>query len=384
MDKSKSLKLLIKELLRLSIVSIALVALLSGEAFAKELDKCREIKVVMVGDILLHDGIEQAARRDDGSYDYARLFENTKDLISEADIAIVNQEVIIGGKELGVSGYPCFNAPYEIGDALCDAGFDVICHGTNHALDKGRQGIENCLNYWESNHPDKAVLGICNAEEKQDNVYIWEDNGLKVAILNYTYGTNGIPMPKGMPYAVKLLDKEKIKADLEYAEENADFTIVCPHWGTEYELKQNKEQEKMAEYMIANGADLIIGTHPHVIEPIEWKETIDPVSGKVNRGLVYYSLGNYVNWTSGGGSKVTARMVGGMASVVLKQNKSGQVHIKKHDVIPLVSHLEERKDGVTVYKLSEYNEELAGNNAIIKQDSSFSYEKCAEIVGEVW
>jgi len=365
----------------------------NGLKRSRKYDSCREINIVMVGDILLHDGIEQSARREDGSYDFTRLFENTKDVIGGADLAIVNQEVIIGGKELGISGYPSFSAPYEIGDALCEAGFDVICHGTNHALDKGKKGINNCLDYWETNHPDKAILGICNNETKKDDIYIWEDNGLRLAILNYTYGTNGIPMPKDMNYAVKLLDRDKIKADLEYAEENADFTIVCPHWGIEYELKQSSEQEKMAEFMVENGADLIIGTHPHVMEPVEWvyadpkleesDSNLEREKAKKNKGLVYYSLGNYVNWTSGSGSKVSARMVGAIASVTLKQNKRGGVYIKSHETIPIVAHLEERRDGATVYKLSDYNEELARNNAIRKQDSSFSYERCIDIAREV-
>ena len=201
-----------------------------------------DISIIMVGDILLHTPVEDAARNDEGRYNYDFIFRNMRGEISSADLALVNQEVIIGGKELGVSGYPAFNAPYEIGDALVAAGFDVICHGTNHALDKGKKGVTNCVNYWKENHPEIAVVGLNGSEEEYKNVTILEKNGIRVAVLNYTYGTNGIKPPSDMPYAVDMLEKNKVISDLKYAEENADFTIVCPHWGTEYRLTADSEQ----------------------------------------------------------------------------------------------------------------------------------------------
>ncbi|MBP5745235.1 MAG: CapA family protein, partial [Lachnospiraceae bacterium] len=128
------------------------------------------VNIIMVGDILLHTPVEEAAKNDEtGIYDFDFIFDNSKDKISSADIAIANEEVIIGGEELKVSGYPAFNAPYEIGDALYDAGFDVICHATNHALDKGKKGIINCLDYWRSAHPDMIVTGIYDNEADASN-----------------------------------------------------------------------------------------------------------------------------------------------------------------------------------------------------------------------
>ena len=360
------------------------------ESDEEEVIDTAPISVVMVGDILLHDGVIASCKTEDG-YDFTPIFENTKDAIGAADIAIANQEVIIGGEELRISGYPAFNAPYEIGDALADAGFDVVCHGTNHALDRNKKGIINCLSYWNENHPEMQILGIHDSEEDSNEIFIKEINGFKIAILNYTYGTNGIPLPEGMPYAVDLIDKEKIKDDLTYAEQNADFTIVCPHWGVEYMLNENSNQQALAEFMTENGADLIIGTHPHVIEPIEWIE-----SANGNRALCYYSIGNFINWTSGRGSNVSNRMVGAMAYIELNtelqsdgdswpiNNIPDYEMIGKYGVYPVVSHVEHTKGRVTTYFLQDYTEELALNNAIIEQDKSFSLNYCKDLANEIF
>ena len=147
-----------------------------------------EIRICMVGDILLHDRVEKYALQEDGTYRFDSIFAPVQEEIGEADLAIVNQEVIIGGEELGISGYPCFNAPFAVGDALVDAGFDVVCHGTNHALDKGKQGLLNCLEFWEREYPGIAVLGINETAEDREEIYIYEQQGMKIAVLNYTLG----------------------------------------------------------------------------------------------------------------------------------------------------------------------------------------------------
>ena len=356
-------------------------------AQAKAPEKDTEITIVMVGDILLHTPVEEAAKRDDGSYNFDFIFENLKKDISSADIAIVNQEVIIGGQELGVSGYPSFNAPYQIGDALVYAGFDVVCHGTNHALDKGKSGLLNCCKYWREQHPEITVVGINETEDAYNNIDIVEEKGIRIAILNYTYGTNGIPQPKGMPHAVDMLDKDKVEKDLKFAEENADFTIVCPHWGTEYNLGVDKSQKYWTEIFRKNGADLVLGTHSHVIEPIEMLEDVG-IGITNNHGdgdmLVYYSLGNFVNWTSGKGKGVANRMVGGMADVTIGRNAKGEVVIKSYGVTPVVTHLQKGHEGVIVYPLTEYTDELGKTNEIVKQDSSFSAQYCRELANKVW
>ncbi len=348
----------------------------SGNSAADDSDA--EITLVMIGDMLMHTPVINSGKQADGTYNFDHLFANVADKIESADIAIVNQETIMGGDDRGFSGYPTFNSPTALADAEAAVGFDVILHGTNHALDKGASGILNCIAYWETNYPDIAYLGINKSQEAQDTyIYVYEQDGISVAILNYTYGTNGISTPSGQSYLVNYLDEDKVVSDIERAHELADFVIVCPHWGTEYNLGTDSSQAKWTQIFLEEGVDLVIGTHPHVIEPVEW---VTDENG--NEMLVYYSLGNFVNGTSSTGSGVTNRMVGGMAEVTIGI-EDGEVVIVDYDAIPLVSHMGEGTD-FTVYYLSDYTEELAQQNQIISQDPEFSLEKCWKVVEQVW
>jgi len=188
-----------------------------------------------------------------------------------------------------------------------------------------------------------------------------------------------------MPYAVNLLDEDKVRSDIQRAEAEGDFTIVCPHWGTEYNLGISDQQKKWTDIFYEEGVDLVIGTHPHVVEPVEviYKE------GNAHKMLVYYSLGNYVNWTSGTGDGVSDRMLGAIADVNLdiSGNAVGaevttggsvisdeDVFIKSYGVDLIVSHVTSGTNGVTVYKLDDYTQELAGQNEIVSQDPDFSLE----------
>lgn len=335
------------------------------------------ISILMVGDILLHTPVEESAHTWQDTYDFRPIFSELKEEISAADLALVNQEVIIGGQELGISGYPVFNAPYPIADALADAGFDVVCQATNHALDKGEKGVRNDLAYWESKYPDMVVTGIQDSEERQEMIPTVCVDDVTFAILNYTYGTNGIPLPQNMPYVVNLLEEEKVKRDLQIAEETADFTIVCPHWGTEYQLTPSAEQKYWTDIFLEGGADLVIGTHPHVIQPVEM------IQDEGKEMLVYYSLGNFVNWTSGTGDGVANRMVGGMAQIEVAR-ENDDVVIKEYGVKPLITHVSEGYGGVRTYALEDYTASLEQENLIKKQDSNFSLSYAETLCEKVW
>lgn len=339
-----------------------------------------EISIIMVGDMLMHTPVEESAKQEDGTYSYDAIFANTVSEIQAADLAIVNQEVIIAGENYGVSGYPAFNAPFELGHDLIEAGFDVICHGTNHALDQGKKGLKSCLSFWEENYPEVPVLGIHGSQEDQNEIYVYEQDGVKIAVLNFTYGTNGIALPSDMPYAVDMLEEEKVVAALAKAEELADFTVVCPHWGNEYELGVVSSQEKWTDIFFENGVDLVIGTHPHVIEPIEM--IVDETTGRAM--LVYYSIGNFVNWTSSSGEGIANRMVGGMAQITIGMDEAGEAFIMDYGVEPVVCHLAEGTNGVTTYFLEDYSAVMASENEIINQDANFSYEYCVELCDKVW
>lgn len=336
--------------------------------------------IVMVGDMLMHEPILESAEQEDGTYNFDHLFKNVKEFISEADLAIVNQETILGGESFGYTGYPSFNTPSSIADAEAKAGFDVMLFATNHTIDKRGQGVLNCMEYMDTYLPDMDYVGINHSQEEQDNdIFVYEENSIKVAILNYTYGTNGIELPSDKPYLVNLLKEEKVRSDIRKAEEIADFTIVCPHWGTEYNLGVSSEQKKWAQIFLEEGADLVLGAHPHVIEPIEW---LSDEAG--NEMLVYYSVGNFINGTSSTGSGVTNRQVGGIADVTLVRNEeTGEVEIREYGAVPIVCHRAEGTD-YTVYFLEDYTEELAAENLILSHDSAFSKELCESIVDEVW
>lgn len=343
-------------------------------------DEPDTMQIVMVGDMLMHERIIESGKKEDGTYNFDHLFSHVAEFISEADLAIVNQETIMGGPSYGYTGYPSFNSPYALADAEVKAGFDVLLLATNHTLDKGKNAVINCMDYLDSTHPSLGYVGINRSQEAQDNdIYTYEENGITVAILNYTYGTNGIPLPSDMPYLVNMLDEEKVRADIRKAEEIADFTIVCPHWGTEYKLEADSSQKKWANIFLEEGVDLVLGAHPHVIEPIEW--LTDETGHEM---LVYYSLGNFVNGTSSTGHGVTNRMVGGIADVTIGRNdETGEVEIISHGAVPIVCHIGYGTD-YTVYYMDDYTEEMASKNLILSQDSEFSKALCESIFDQVW
>lgn len=333
-----------------------------------------EVRLSMVGDVLLHTQVQKSGDKGNGNYNYDHLFKNVKEQFQSSDISIANQEVILGGKELGLSSYPCFNGAYEVGDALANAGVNVVLHATNHTLDKRAQAVDNCMKFWKEKHPEVAALGINATQEEQDHIYVYEKDGFKIAILNYTYGTNGIPLPADRPYLVNLLDEEKIDADLKKANELADFVIVCPHWGTEYQFQAGDEQKKWAEFFVKRGVDLVIGAHPHVIQPVEWVE--DSVSG--NKMLVYYSLGNFTS------RQADAQcMVGAMANVTIVKDGEGNAAIKDYSVEPLVTHIGTTTD-YTTYFLKDYTESLASQNKIRSTDGAFTLDYCKKLSSQVF
>lgn len=339
------------------------------------------VSILMAGDVLLHDKVAASGEMSDGTYNYDHMFANVKDEIESADIALVNQEIILGGRDLGLSGYPSFNGAFEVGDAIVNSGFDVVLHATNHALDKGKKGLLSCISFWEKTYPAIPYLGISDTKEKSEEIFVTELEGIKIAILNYTYGTNGIPLPSDMPYCVNLLDKNRIISDVEKAKEMADFVIACPHWGTEYVLTPDDNQEYWTNVFFNAGVDLVIGTHPHVVEPVEVIEDGD------HSMVVYYSIGNFINATAQTGAGIANRMLGALADITITKTVDG-AEITDYGIIPIVSHVKSGEAGCTVYKLSDYTEELASKNEIIYSDSSFSLsylkDLCKEVFGELY
>lgn len=325
-------------------------------------DSISIVSLVAVGDNLIHNSVLKSGRINDSTYNFDRLFDVMRDDFQEADIAIINQETILGGDFRPYDGYPNFNSPNELGDAIVKSGFDVVLQASNHTLDVGTQGVLNCIEYWKK-QDDITYLGINDSQEERETIRVIERNGIRIALLNYTYGLNGRILPKDKPYLVNLIDTTMIKSDLEKAEILADFTIVFPHWGVEYVYKPNKEQTNLAKMMVRYGADLIIGTHPHVLQPIEWIE-----ASNGNKALCYYSLGNYTS-----GQKATPRVLGGMAKIEIKRINDS-VFINNAGIVPLITHYE-WVNGTCLhqtYKLSRYTKRLEKRHSLNYYDSTFS------------
>lgn len=320
----------------------------------EETSEENQVTLLAVGDNLIHREVIKSGRKKDGTYNYDHLYANVKDEISAADIAIINQETILGGSDFAYSGYPSFNSPTEIGDAVANAGFDVVLHATNHTMDKGLQGVLNTLAFWKQ-YPEITILGINETSEQREEIKFVEKNGIKLAMLNYTYGLNGYHVPKNKPYLVNLIDLKQMAEDIDKAKKIADFTIVFPHWGTEYVYEPTKTQKELCEFFYEHGVDLVIGTHPHVLEPVEWMETEEN-----HRMLIYYSLGNFVSY-----QREAPRMLGGMAHITITKNADGTL-IKDADITPLVTHYEKGAPDYhyAIYKLSEYTPQLAAKHGV--------------------
>lgn len=328
-----------------------------------------DISLMAVGDNLMHMGIVKTGYLSDGSLDYGFLFQNTQEFIDAADIRIINQETIFAGNDLGFSGFPRFNSPQEVGDAIAAAGFNVVLHATNHAADQGVNGIKNCVAYWET-RPEILMTGIHAEKEEAPAIPLITVKDITFAVLNYTYGPNMGTLSSGLRGRLDMLcayDEKngtidftslnpKVLDDIRAARELADIVIVCPHWGTEYQSKPSTYQKKWAVAMTEAGADLIIGTHPHVPQPVEW---ITSENG--NRALCYYSLGNYVSTQKQG-----LCMLEEMAWVTFHVTEDGVVLSEENTgVVPMVCHYSYGPMRLeNIYLLEDYTEEKALRHGI--------------------
>lgn len=249
----------------------------------------QRVKIIFAGDLMSHMPQVNAAKQADGSYDYAPCFRYVKDYLQTADLAIVNLEVPLAGKPY--SGYPQFSAPDALAAYAKEAGFDIMTTANNHCMDRGKKGLERTLRTLDS--LGIPHLGTYRDRDQRDNEHplMVERNGIRLALLTYTYGTNGIPAVE--PNIVNLIDTVEMARDLRVArEKGADFVITLIHWGIEYAVKANKEQEQTARWLLEHGCDAVIGGHPHVIQNF----TLDAIPDNDRYPeVVIYSMGNLVS-----------------------------------------------------------------------------------------
>lgn len=282
-----------------------------------------------VGDIMCHNTqYKDAYNSETNTYDFSYVFENISSHTKTSDICIGNLETTFAGEDKGYSSYPRFNTPDSLAYELKSIGFDVLSTAGNHALDMGYDGLSRTINVL--NDADISHLGTYTSQEEQDKVLIKFVKGLKIAFINYTYGTNGIQIPSGKNYCVNLNDKELIKKHIDTAKsQNADIIVACMHWGTEYQTKQNTSQEEMADFLIKNGVNIILGTHPHVLQPYE-KKTVTLDDGSTKDGFVVYSLGNFI---SDQNAKYTRDSM--ILNLTITKHVDGTVSVDKVEPVPV-------------------------------------------------
>lgn len=273
--------------------------------------------IIFAGDAMQHQRQLDFARRPDGKYDYSDYFRDIKPYIDSADYAIVNLETPIAGGRL--SGYPCFNAPDEYLDALTDAGFNMTLLANNHMLDRGDSGLVTTLRKLRERNIDHTGIFFNSDDKDTISPFIKDINGIKVAFLNYTYGTNGFTV-KGDPI-INYIDRKRIADDINKSKEKgAEIIAVCPHWGDEYVMLPPKRVKEMADYVASLGVDMIIGGHPHVIQPMELREN---ALDSTKRTLIVYSLGNFIS-----GMRTTDTRGGAMVKVRLERDSTGKAIVK--------------------------------------------------------
>lgn len=339
-----------------------------------------QVRLLGVGDNLIHEALYNQAKRRAGGvgYDFAYAYANVKDLIAAADIASINQEtVMVAGRE--PSSYPMFNSPTQLGDSLVGIGFDVFNLANNHTLDMvpstGNEALTSYLSYWKT-HPDVLTTGLYENDADAEKIRTVERNGVTFAFLGATEWTNGLSLPKNSDVILMMTqDEEGLKAQIEKAKSLADVVVMNVHWGVEYTHEPNQGQRELAQKMVDWGVDIILGHHPHVIQPVEYITRADGT-----RGVVVYSLGNFISAQETGD-----RMIGGMLDVtVTKDFEQDTIELTSVKFLPTVTQFEGNWANVRVYPYEKYTAELANSHGVrAGKTPQFSLEYINETVKQV-
>ena len=330
------------------------------EQKAKEAAETPEIttaSVIAVGDNLYHSKLYESGEYDSGVWNYDHIYTHVLDQIQAADVAMIDQETVFAPSHDAVSSYPSFATPQEVGDAIIKAGFNVVESATNHADDYGYDYLKSTLDFWSTNYPDIPVLGIHATQEDADTVKTKEVNGIKIAFLDYTYGTNNSGLGDGYDYMLDIFDKDKITAMIQKAKQVSDCIIFVAHWGTEDETMPNEFEKQWAAFLMQQGVNVIIGGHPHVLQP--YGQLSDDQGHSTT---VFYSLGNFVST-----QQELPELLEGMASFTIQKstlNGKSTIQILSPEVKPMVMHYNHDSGEYGPYMLDDYTEELAASHSV--------------------
>ena len=340
----------------------------------KESKKDSVVRIVAVGDNLIHDGIYNQAhqRAKDGTYDFDYAYQYVEQLIKPADIAVLNQETPIANDLFPPSNYPMFNSPTQLGDKMIDMGFNVVSHCNNHILDKGEKGMLATLDYWKSRNI--LCYGAYRNQADVDDIRIKEVNGIKFSFVGFMEHTNGLKLPKNseskLVYTSQVDEMERL---IKKARSMSDVVVVSVHWGVETTNQVTDAQKSLAKKFVEWGTDLIIGTQPHTIQTMEYLDK--PDGGKA---FVAYSLGNFISAQS-----FNLTMVGGLIDLnVKKEGSTGKISIEDVKCIPIITHYDAGYKNIRNYPYSMYNEQLAKQHGIHSTKQWFDMKFIDKMVNE--
>ncbi len=320
--------------------------------------------VIAVGDNLYHGSLLQYGQNDSGNWNYDGIYDQVRDEIQAADLAIVDQETVLTTEHDAISSYPSFATPTEVGDALINAGFDVIESSTNHIDDYGYDYIEQTLNFWKTSHPEATVVGIHESQEDADTVKIREVNGIRIAILNYTYGTNNSGAGEGREYMIDMFSQgsDRVAEMIQKAKADSDCVVFIASWGNEDEPMPSEYEKQWATFLMQQGVDVVVGGHPHVLQP--YGRMSDDEGHEM---VIFYSLGNFVST-----QQELPELLGGMGCFTIEKTVTeGETSIRILDqtVKPMVMHYNKDSNVFAPYMLEDYTEELASQHSVRLDES---------------
>lgn len=318
-----------------------------------------------VGDIMSHTPqLPGAYDKASDTYNFDPFFNDIAPYLEDGDWVMANLETPVAGKDIGYSGYPTFNAPNELTEALWNAGFNVLSTANNHTLDKGEKGVLRTL---EQVHKlGFTTVGSANSFEARDELQIVEHNQISMGFLSYTYGTNGIPIPQGKEYLVNLIDKDKMIEDMKRLRAGgADIVTIALHFGNEYQTTPSEEQKALARELIAAGADIIAGSHPHVLQPYEVITSYDE-QGNERQGVIIYSMGNFISNQRGESKDYGALFKIG----IRKELHSGAIELTDVEVTPTWVH-RYKPDQYYRYRIIPVEATIASKNDPLLKASDF-------------
>ncbi len=329
--------------------------------------KSKTVSFCAVGDNLIHDVIYQQARTEDG-YDFSKQYSNVADVIAAADVAVINQETLICNDAYPPSNYPRFNTPIALGDHMIDIGFDIFTIANNHCLDYGEEGIGHALDYWNSR--DVVMAGVYRKGD--DRIRLDERSGVVFSYLSFTDNLNGLRLAEDSEFSIgNANDLDEMTTYIKAAKAVSDICIVALHWGVEESTVVTEGQRQLARKLSEAGADIIIGTSPHVLRDIEVIHTEERDT------LCAYSLGNFISAQRAG-----RNMIGGILSFNVTVTEGEKPVISDIKLTPTVTHYEWGYANLCIYKLSDYTKELAAAHGV-RQYSSFSYDYIIDFLKDV-